>query len=177
MNRREFTASLAAAIAAPALPLSAMAPASAAPVALPSGTYLWAEFIAKARGHVDAGFLARRLQLSPMQAAQVMQDLVSNGAVRSAGLTGMAEATKPFRFPTQTSRSASAQLLDKLQETAEPTSPIDNPDKFTQIKDVTATPDTSSGQPTLNEVETEDDNLSLDTSGHGHPGDDARSQS
>lgn len=96
MNRREFTASLAALVAAPALPLPA-ATRAAAP-ALPPATYLWADLIARSRGSVDAGFLARRLGLTSDMAHSVMDQLITDGVLKTPGLTGLAKASNPIRF-------------------------------------------------------------------------------
>ena len=171
MNRREFTASLAAAMTAPVLPLTAATSSGASAVALPNGTYMWADFIARARGHVDVGFLARRLNLTSAQALQVMQELVRNGAVRSAGFAGLAQATKPFKYPTATNKSATAELWERMKTLdqgtgAQNSGELDISDSFSQIRDEEATPSTSEGQPELNHAEFEDDDIPPDFDQH-----------
>lgn len=96
MNRREFNTFLGAAIAAPTMPLPTAA--ASAQVTLPPATYLWADLIARARGTVDAGFLARRLNLSAEAAQHVMGQLVQNGAVHAPGIGGLAKAVKPIDY-------------------------------------------------------------------------------
>lgn len=99
MNRRQFSTSAVAALTTPLAPVSGVLAAPTAP-ALPARTYLWADFIAQARGHVDAGFLARRLGLNAAQADAVMGELLQNGAIHPAELGGVARAAKPLQFPT-----------------------------------------------------------------------------
>ena len=132
MNRREFTASLAALVTSPTLPLP-VAPAAAAPVAATNSmAYMFADLIARSRGSVDAGFLARRLQLPTDAASQIMGDLAANGVVRAPGLGGVARAVSPFEFqlPLQSPKTDMADTmrdaLDKL---------IDEPDVTPDVEE------------------------------------------
>ena len=95
MNRRQFTASLAALVAAPAVPLAARVPAAAAPV-VPAGAYAWAELIARAQMQCSPEMLARSLHLSPAVARTLFKDMVVDGVLRAPASTGMAQAARPF---------------------------------------------------------------------------------
>ena len=75
MNRREFTASLAALVAAPALPLGLPASVAAAP-AVPPGAYAWAQLIARAQNRCSAEMLAQTLNLEPGTARVLFNDMV-----------------------------------------------------------------------------------------------------
>lgn len=118
MNRREFTASFAALVASPAVPLTT---ASAAPVAATTSTsmaYMFADLIARSRGSVDAGFLARRLKLTPDSANQVMADLAANKVIGAPGLGGVAQAVNPLKIQTPLA-NPTINLSDKMKQLAE----------------------------------------------------------
>ena len=117
MNRREFTASLAAAVAAPALPLGATAAAPAAAMAPPMGTYMFADLIARSRGTVDAGFLARTLRLSPDMANGVMQELVANKVITAPSAGGLAQALNPLKLQPVPA-TVSDRMAEKVVKTA-----------------------------------------------------------
>lgn len=96
MNRREFTASLAAMVAAPALPLPAR---TAAPAAIPPGAYGWAQLIARAQNRCDPAMLARQLHLSADAAQSLFNQMLRDGVLRAPGLAGVAQAAKPLQVP------------------------------------------------------------------------------
>jgi DNA-binding Lrp family transcriptional regulator len=78
--------------------------------------------IARARGTVDAGFLARRLRLSPEMAQTLMRQMVSDGVIKAPGLGGLAKAVKPFELDVVASHPVKATSLDiksKLQDAAQ----------------------------------------------------------
>ena len=115
MNRREFTASLAALVASPAVPLPALSAAPVAATTNSSMAYMFADLIARSRGTVDAGFLARRLKLTAGTAQQVMSDLAANNVIGAPGLGGVANAVKPFDFQLPMPRHT-VDLTEKIGE-------------------------------------------------------------
>ena len=96
MNRREFTASLAALAATPALPLGTPATA-ATPVALPPGAYAWGQLIARAQATCTPAMLARHLSLSPAQAQSLFSQMIRDNVLRAPGLAGAAKAVQPIQ--------------------------------------------------------------------------------
>ncbi len=106
MNRRQFNIGLAAAATTPVIPLK---PAMAAPLkTAPPMAYLFGELIARARGEVDAGFLARRLSLTTDMAQGLMKELAENGVIGRVGVTGAAQALNPMQLTAQSSHTAKA---------------------------------------------------------------------
>ena len=94
--------------------------------------YMFADLIARSRGSVDAGFLARRLQLPTDAASQIMGDLAANGVVRAPGLGGVARAVSPFEFhlPVQ---SPETDLADTMRDTLD--NLIDKPDVTPDVEE------------------------------------------
>ena len=117
MNRRQFTASLAALAATPALPLAARIPAAAAP-AIPPGAYAWAELIAKAQNKCSPDMLAKILHLKPEAAQVLFKDMVVDGVLQSPGTSGIAKAAKPFDT-TGFENNAVQKLKSKAKEVLE----------------------------------------------------------
>ncbi len=96
MKRREFTASLAALAATPAIPLAAPA-AAKAPAALPPGAYLWAELIARAQNACSPGMIAKHLRISSTAAERLFNQMLHDGVIKTPGLGGVAQAAKPMQ--------------------------------------------------------------------------------
>ncbi len=96
MNRREFTASLAAFAAAPTLPI-ALPAAAATPAALPPGAYLWAELIARAQNACSPSMLANHLSISTTASQQLFNQLLRDGVIKAPSLAGVAQAAKPLQ--------------------------------------------------------------------------------
>ena len=119
MNRRQFTASLAALVATPALPLAARMPITAAPV-VPPGAYAWAELIARSQNTCSPKMLAKLLHLKPEVASVLFKDLVSDGVLRMPGSTGLAKAAQPFDT-TGFAHSNAQRLKTKAKEIAKRT--------------------------------------------------------
>lgn len=115
MNRRQFTASLAALAAVPALPFQALA-ARAAPVAVPPGAYAWAQLIARAQNGCSPAMLAQQLNLSGAAANQLFRDMVADGVLRAPGAAGVARAVNPIDIPGAP-RSISTRIADKTRDT------------------------------------------------------------
>lgn len=130
MNRREFTASLAALAAAPAIPVAA-APVATAKAALPPGAYLWAELIARAQNTCSPAMIAKHLRISTTAAEGLFNQMVQDGVLRAPGLTGAAQAAKPLQA-TGTERSAARKVTGKLadwmqDDAAQDSEPLVNP--------------------------------------------------
>ncbi len=158
MNRREFTTSLAAVFAAPALPLAARTPAIAAP-AVPPGAYAWAQLIAQAQNKCSPDMLAKMLHLKPEVAQILFKDLVVDGVLQMPGRTGIAKAANPFdttgfkNSATQKLKTKAKDALERVlspEEQGDEAAPLVNPDQpglgciQTQSEDEThASPDQS----------------------------------
>ena len=114
MNRRQFTASLAALFAAPALPALPRAAAAAAP-AVPPGAYAWAQLIARSQNTCSPDMLARLLHLRPEVAQVLFKDMVVDGVLRAPGTTGIARAAQPFEA-TGLEERAKGRIRTKAKE-------------------------------------------------------------
>jgi len=130
MNRRQFTASLAALAATPALPLAARAAAPAA-TALPPGSYLFAELIARAQNTCSPALLAKHLRLDAATARQLFGQLVTDGVIKAPSAAGIAQATRPLPAPTAHIAPAARPFptkpsspLNTLKNTVQPTDPL-----------------------------------------------------
>jgi hypothetical protein len=125
MNRRQFTASLAALAATPALPLAARMPSVAAP-AIPPGAYAWAELIAKAQNTCSPDMLAECLHLKPEVAQVLFKDMVVDGVLQTPGTGGISRAIKPFetsgleQSTTQRLKSKAKDMLNRATQSEEP---------------------------------------------------------
>lgn len=96
MNRREFTASLAALAATPTLPIGVSAAAAPKSAFVPAGTYAWAQLIARAQTRCDPAMLARQLRLTDGAAEQLFNEMIRDGVLRMPGGAGMAQAVQPI---------------------------------------------------------------------------------
>jgi hypothetical protein len=115
MNRREFTASLAAVGLMPALPIAAPAAAATAPT-VPAGAYAWAHLIARAQTKCSPAMLARQLHLSPQVAKELFRTMVADGVLKAPGVAGVAQAVKPMNA-TGIDRGLAQRLRSNLSET------------------------------------------------------------
>lgn len=95
MNRREFTASLGATLGASALPLPAIGAATGAPAVVSNSVYKWAQLIARAQSGVSPTMLARHLNIPPQAAQTVFKTLLRDGLVKTGGMLGTLQATRP----------------------------------------------------------------------------------
>lgn len=117
MNRREFTASLAALATAPLIPIPALA-ATSTPAVVPAGTYAWAQIIARAQNICSPELLARQLHLTPDVAQVLFNDMLRDGVLRAPGITGIARAAKPIDA-TGHAQSLTKRITSKLRDLAE----------------------------------------------------------
>lgn len=96
MKRRDFTKSLAALVAAPAIPMKAFAAAPAATASLSVATtpnlYTWSAMIARTQGRCSADLLAKTLHIDTSQATNLFNRLVANNVVGTANAAGIAKA-------------------------------------------------------------------------------------
>lgn len=99
MNRREFTASLAAAAALPVIPLAGPAPAAVPTAVVPPGAYAWAQLIARAQNRCSPAMLARHLHLSADAAGILFEQMVRDGVLRAPTAAGVARAATPLQVP------------------------------------------------------------------------------
>jgi len=86
MKRRRFLSLLGAAVAAPAIPVSAAATPTAA--IYNRYTYGLAVFHARTHAHVTARGIAKRLSVTPAQAKAMLSEMASAGLVKPVGVTG-----------------------------------------------------------------------------------------
>ena len=99
MNRRQFTASLAALAGSATLPFTAVRAAVAAPAAtaaIPPTTYAWAHLIVRAQAKANPAMLSRHLNLSAQAADRLFQQLIHDGVLQAPGAAGMARAVAPL---------------------------------------------------------------------------------
>jgi len=95
MNRRSFTASLAALFAAPAVPAAAsLAPAAASQSA--AAHFATAKLLARAHNRCSPAMLQRLLRIEPALAAELNTMLVNRGVISAAGAHGTAMALDPL---------------------------------------------------------------------------------
>ncbi len=114
MNRREFTTSLVALAAAPLIPLPT-AVAASRQMAIPAGTYAWAQLIARAQNKCSPEILARQLHIAPDAAKQLFNEMLRDGVLRAPGMAGIAQATQPIDA-TGTTTSPLRPSLKKLRD-------------------------------------------------------------
>lgn len=89
MNRREFTKSLAALFAVPAIPLAAPMAVSAAPVAaisVPSQARFWAIYMTGLHGKCSPKALQTMLNIPAGEAQGYLNQLVSDGVIKPNNL-------------------------------------------------------------------------------------------
>ncbi|MEM9579683.1 MAG: hypothetical protein AAF891_03280 [Pseudomonadota bacterium] len=94
MNRRSFTASLAALFAAPAIPLSASATPAVSSAA--TARFATAKLIARAHNACSPAMLQRLLRVDGAVAAELDAMLLRNGVITAAGADGMSLAVNPM---------------------------------------------------------------------------------
>lgn len=96
MNRRDFTRSLAALAAVPALPLPAIsaAPAAAATTAVaPPNLYAWSAMIARVHGVCSPSMLMTFLNIDAGQAHALTSKLMTNGVIGASNGIGVSQVT------------------------------------------------------------------------------------
>lgn len=123
MNRREFTTSLAAIAATPALPLSVGAATAAQPAIVPAGTYAWAQLIARAQNRCSPAMLARQLRLTEGAAEKLFSEMIRDGVLRTPGSAGVAQAARPINAtgkPAQSVVSKLHSLMSSEEQRDEP---------------------------------------------------------
>lgn len=118
MNRRSFTASLAALIAAPALPaVASVAPSTAAPTA--ASHFATAKLLARAHNTCSPAMLQRLLRVDSAMAHELNRLLIERGVISSASLRGASMAIDPLNthcVPREALRSSNvAQKIRDLK--------------------------------------------------------------
>lgn len=93
MNRRDFTKSLGALVAAPALPFKALMAAPAAAAAIPPpNLYTWSAAIARTHGKVSTDMLSHMLHVDAAQAASLFDKLIRNNVIGPVNALGFGQA-------------------------------------------------------------------------------------
>jgi hypothetical protein len=125
MNRRQFTASLAALAATPILPFGAITPAAAAPVAaFPPGAYAWAPLVARAQNKCSPATLAQHLHLDANAATQLFNTMVRDGVLRAPGAVGIAQAANPIDASGTRAPSFFTKMNSHLEQALKPQTEI-----------------------------------------------------
>lgn len=112
ITRRSFTASLAAGVALPAMPVVARS-GTAAHVAT-HHQRLWAEAIARGHGRASAGLLSQHLGMAQDAASDLLRDLVSENVLRAPDASGLYRAVQPAFDAARTVPSAPGSAIKKL---------------------------------------------------------------
>ena len=94
MNRRDFGKTLGAAMAVPALPVKAAAPA-VAPV-IYEQTFLWAGFLSRIYNGASVKMLKNHFRLSDSDATAMMQKLYQANIINAPDAAGKATAVQPY---------------------------------------------------------------------------------
>jgi hypothetical protein len=126
MNRRQFTATLAALPVTNLLPLPLTAATVPQSVSVPAGTYAWAQLIARAQNRCSPAMLARHLRLDPATAGQLFHELIRDGVLRMAGPAGIAKAVQPMNATGRPAPSLRASV-SKLRKLIPDEEPADQP--------------------------------------------------
>ena len=101
MDRRDFGKSVAAALAAAAMPASALAlgkagAAATAGAATPPNLYTWAQMIARVQGRCSPDMLAQALHINEGHARSLVGLLTRNGVVGPVNALGISTAMDPL---------------------------------------------------------------------------------
>jgi DNA-binding transcriptional regulator YhcF (GntR family) len=81
MNRRQFTTSLSALFAAPALPIKAITAAPAATTAIPNAARFWAIYMSQLHGTCSAGTLATMTGVNTATAQGYLTRMIGDGVI------------------------------------------------------------------------------------------------
>lgn len=127
MNRRQFTTSLTAVAAAPALPVRALASAPAVATTVPNGARFWAIYMSHLHGNCSAKTLSTMTGMDIPAAQNCLTSLISDGVIKPTRLLGkVAEshantAQKPSRWKERVKKF----IDEKQEEIAPPESEVD----------------------------------------------------
>lgn len=111
MNRRQFTALLAALPVTKLLPTTLTAAVAPQSPAVPAGTYAWAQLIARAQNRCSPAMLARQLHLGTDAAQHLYDQMLRDGVLRAPGAAGVARAAQPI----DATGTAPRDLLSRLR--------------------------------------------------------------
>jgi len=116
MNRRTFTASLAALFAAPAIPaVASFAPATASQTA--ATHYATAKLLARAHNRCSPAMLQRLLRVDSTIATELNGMLLQRGVISSAGAQGASMAVQPLNTHCITNDAMrSTNLVQKVKD-------------------------------------------------------------
>lgn len=110
MNRRQFTTSLSALFAAPALPIKAIAAAPAATTAIPNAARFWAIYMSQLHGTCSAGTLATMTGVDTATAQGYLTRMIGDGVITPTDIIRKA-------INTQTSNTKpSSQWKERVQK-------------------------------------------------------------
>jgi len=151
MNRRQFTASLAALVAAPALPVLPRA-AVAGTAAVPPGAYAWAQLIARSQNQCSPGMLAKCLNLRPDVASALFKDMIVDGVLQTPGASGVAHAAHPFdttglKGRITTKARDTARNLMQIEDRRDEVPPLVKEDEVSLVSDDHHQKDTADASP------------------------------
>ncbi len=114
MNRRQFTKSLAAAFAAPALPLPALgAPASAG---IPNAARFWAIYMTRLHGDVTPGMLTQMTGIDPIETRAIRAKLLADKVISPTGFIRKGFASQTALQSDVEPRTRLKKLVDDVLE-------------------------------------------------------------
>lgn len=117
MNRRQFTASLAALGLVPAMPsIATPALGSAAPKAAAAKLVPWAKMLARTHDKCSLPMLQRHLKIDAGLAEQVRHVLLEERIITAPGVNGISRATDPIRIENMFRPPAAAQPASTAQD-------------------------------------------------------------
>jgi hypothetical protein len=134
MNRRQFTTSLSALFAAPALPLKALTAAPVAATAVPNAARFWAIYMSQLHGTCTARTLSTMTGLDTATAQGYLSRMIGDGVITPTDIVSKALNARSTnsKQPSQWKERAQKFLEEKKQTTPtveKITTDVDEPDK------------------------------------------------
>ncbi len=117
MNRREFTRNMMAAMAAPALPLPALAKAQA--VAVPKAARFWAIYMTHLHGDVTPGMLTQMTGIDPVQTTAIRAKLIADKVIAPVGFMEKSIAVQTIARSEAQTKSTLAKIKSQTEQTRE----------------------------------------------------------
>lgn len=139
MNRRQFTTSLTAVAAVPALPVRALAATPAVTSTVPNGARFWAIYMSHLHGNCSAKTLSTMTGMDVSAAQNCLTSLINDGVIKPTRLLGKVAGShantqqKPSKWKERVKK-----FIDEKQEENEPPESrldLDAPNAETEDRD------------------------------------------
>jgi len=154
MKRRDFNKSLAAALAAPLMPVKALAAAPAAAAPASPGLYSWSVAIARTHGKCSAPMLARMLHIDAVSADCLFKSMIGNNVIGPANAVGLSVARSTIPSPTGTDMSLDAKLdTGAIKDKARKYLGLTDEDEAVPAEPIADKPDTIEGEEPLPDLQ------------------------